>query len=304
MNESNQKQIEEKLNPTYYCGEDLYSDGEVEDELLEAVQKKDEIASMLLEGNSWPHLYHLSNVRENLLDWYDFNPEASLLEIGAGCGALTGLFCRKVKQVTAIDLSKKRSTINATRNKEMDNLEIYVGNFEDIKLEQKFDYVTLIGVFEYSIYYLSTKQPFVDMLKKVKSFLKPGGTLFLAIENKYGLKYFAGASEDHTGGFFDGIENYSNVDRVRTFSRNTLDNMLKQTGFQKNEFYYPMPDYKLPNEIYSDACLPSAGSIRNTMIAYDRERYIFFDESKAFDAICEDGLFPQFANSFLVISSL
>ena len=68
------------------------------------------------------------------------------LEIGAGCGAVTGLLCRKCDRVVAVDLSKKRSTINATRNRDCDNLEIMVGNFEDIQIEEKFDYVTLIGV--------------------------------------------------------------------------------------------------------------------------------------------------------------
>ncbi|MGN0482387.1 MAG: class I SAM-dependent methyltransferase [Lachnospiraceae bacterium] len=295
--------IEEKLNLTYYSGTDLYSDGEVEDELLEAAQHKEDIPKMLREGNSWPHLYHLSNMRENLLDWYDFDPDGTLLEIGAGCGALTGLFCRKTKHVTAIDLSKKRSTINATRNEDCDNLEIYVGNFEDIKLDQKFDYVTLIGVFEYSICYVNSKNPFLDMLKKAQAFLKPGGKLFIAIENKYGLKYFAGAREDHTGELFDGIENYHNVERVRTFSRNVLEDMLRQVGFRTNEFYYPMPDYKLPTQIFSDSYLPKPGDLRALSVAYDRDRYMFFNEAQAFGGICEDGLFPMFANSFLVISS-
>ena len=54
--------LEDKLNLTYYCGEDLYSDGDVEDELLEAAQHREEIPAMLRSGNSWPHLYHLSNV--------------------------------------------------------------------------------------------------------------------------------------------------------------------------------------------------------------------------------------------------
>lgn len=296
--------IEDKLNLTYYCGEDLYSDGDVEDELLEAVQDMDKVPELLRNSSSWPHLYHLSNIRENLLEWYDFDPEGTLLEIGAGCGAITGLFCRKTKHVTAIDLSKKRSTINATRNKDKNNLEIYVGNFEDIKLEEKFDYVTLIGVFEYSIYYVDSDEPFMDMLQKAKAFLKPGGKLIIAIENKYGMKYFAGAREDHTGEFFDGINNYDNVERVRTFSKGTLDGMLRKAGFARNEFYYPMPDYKLPTEIYSDDYLPSAGSLRNTVLAFDRDRYVMFNEAKAFDAVCQDGLFTQFANSFLIISSL
>ena len=35
--------IEDKFDLTFYCGEDLYSDGDVENELLEAVQEKDNI---------------------------------------------------------------------------------------------------------------------------------------------------------------------------------------------------------------------------------------------------------------------
>ena len=126
-------------------------------------------------------LYHLSDVRHNVLEWYDFDPEANLLEIGAGCGAITGLLCDKVKRVVCNDLSKRRSTINATRNGHKGNLEIYVGNFEDLQLEEKFDYVTLIGVFEYSGYYISQGEPYTAMLERVKRFLKPGGKLIIAI---------------------------------------------------------------------------------------------------------------------------
>lgn len=295
--------IEDKLNLTFYKGEDTYSDGPVEDELLEAVQDMSKVPEILMNGNSWPFLYHLSPIRENLLEWYDFNPQGSVLEIGAGCGAITGLFCRRLKRVVAIDLSKKRSTINATRNKEYSNLEIIVGNFEDVKIEEKFDYVTLIGVFEYSNYYINGEKPYEQMLESVKQYLKPDGKLLIAIENKYGLKYWSGATEDHTGNYFDGLKNYASVDRVRTFSKNQLTKLLIDSGFSKNEFYYPMPDYKLPNEIYSDNYLPQKGSLRNVSTSYDRERYELFEEELAFDDICEDGRFPEFANSFLVIST-
>lgn len=295
--------IEDKLNLTYYSGQDLYSDGDVEEELLAAVKDMDTVEQGLIEGNSWPHLYHLSKIRENILEWYDFDPKGSLLEIGSGCGALSGLFCEKVDHVVAIELSKRRSMINATRNEKHDNLTIMLGNFEDIRIEEKFDYVTLIGVFEYSICYINSENPFMDMLRRAKSFLKPGGKLIIAIENKYGLKYFAGASEDHTGRCFDGLENYVNVDRVRTFSRKTLEKMLVEAGFAANDFYYPMPDYKLPDEIYSDRHLPSFGSIRNACVSYDRDRYELIDERLFYDSACEDGSFQDFANSFLVIST-
>ena len=294
-----------KLNYEFYKWKDAYSDGDIEDKMLDIVKMCDtstELEEKLMKENEWAYLYHFSNIRQNVLDWYDFEKNANVLEIGAGCGAISGLFCRKTKKVTAVDLSKKRSYINAYRNKKYDNLEIIVGNFEDIEFKEKYDYISLIGVLEYSIYYIKSDNPFEDMLMKVKKLLKPGGKLLIAIENKYGLKYWAGATEDHTGGLYDGIQGYNGVDRVRTFSRDGLEKLLKKAGFETNEFYYPVPDYKLPLEIYSERYLPKPGDIKSNTPSYDRDRYMMFDETLVYDSLCEDGLFEQFANSFIVIS--
>jgi Dimethyladenosine transferase (rRNA methylation) len=72
-----------------------------------------------------------------------------VLEIGSGCGAITGALCEKAEKVTCIELSKKRSEINAWRHKDCENLTILMGNFQEIEpaLTEKYDYITLIGVF-------------------------------------------------------------------------------------------------------------------------------------------------------------
>ena len=292
------------LSYQYYHGSDEYTDGDVEDQILKLVQEKTNYEEeILLNGNNWAMLYHLSPIRENILEWYDFGKDKSLLEIGSGCGAVTGLFCRKLERVVAIDLSKKRSIINATRNREAENLEIVLGNFEDIHLEEKFDYVTLIGVLEYSIYYINSPAPFKDMLKKARAYLKPGGKLIVAIENKFGVKYWAGAREDHTGQANDGIEGYHGVGRVRTFSKRELTSLIREAGFSESEFYYPLPDYKLPLEVYSEHYFPKRYPISGNAPNYDRDRYVFFNEEKVMNELIRDGRFEEFANSFLVFCS-
>ena len=290
-----------KMNYTFYRGTDTYSDGEIEDRMLEIARSGRDFEEELIRENDWALLYHLSPIRENLLEWYDFGKGKSLLEIGAGCGALTGLFCRKLERVVAVDLSRKRSLINAARNREAENLEILVGNFEDIRMEEKFDYVTLIGVLEYSICYINSTDPFGDMLKRARSHLKPGGKLIVAIENKYGIKYWAGATEDHTGKPFDGITGYDGVDRVRTFSRKGLEKLLRDAGYGELQFYYPLPDYKLPTEIHSEKRLPKHYPVAGNTPNYDRDRINLFNEEKAMDELIREGLFEQYANSFLVI---
>ena len=145
-----------KLNMDFYSGNDDYNDGDIENEILEIVKTNNDFTDILAKDNRWPILCHLSPMRRNLLEWYEFN-NSSILEIGAGCGAMTGLFCENSKEVVAIELSKRRAEIIANRYKDRLNLEIIVGNLNDIKFERKFDYVTLIGVLEYAGKFTNTK---------------------------------------------------------------------------------------------------------------------------------------------------
>ncbi|MCX6991532.1 MAG: class I SAM-dependent methyltransferase [Kiritimatiellaeota bacterium] len=291
------------LNLQYYKGPDAYSDGTIEDELLKLVEKPQEFMAVLARDDRWPLLYHLAAERRNLLEWYPFRRDAALLEIGAGCGALTGLFAERVAQVTAVELSAKRSRIIERRYADRPNLEIMAGNFTDMVFERSFDYVTLIGVLEYTRAFIQTPDPYGRLLSRIAAVLKPGGVLIVAVENRLGLKYFAGARDDHTGRQFDGIEGYPAGGGAETFSRDELGRLLCAGGFTEQTFYYPHPDYKLPVEIFSDTFLPAANHMLADAPNYDQERLKLFSEQRAFSTIIRDGKFPQFANSFLVLAA-
>lgn len=292
------------LDLNLYSGTDLYSEGTSEDELLDAVKtyKPEAYNQLINEHKTWSFLYHLSHLRGNIIEWMDEIKDADVLEIGSGCGAITGVLADKAKTVTCVELSKKRSMINAYRNKEKNNINIKVGNFEDIEktLTMKYDVITLIGVFEYAASYISHKTPYTQFLDIIKKHLKPGGCIVIAIENKFGMKYWAGCKEDHTGRFFEGIEGYSHTEGVRTFSKKELEEIFSQCGFKNFSFYYPYPDYKLPVAIYSDEYLPKAGELQTNMRNFDGDRVIAFDESKVFDNMIRDGKFAFFSNSFLI----
>lgn len=289
------------LDYEYYSGENYYSDGDDIEEKLLDICKSGRREAALRESCLWPVLYHLSDIRGNILEWYPFEKDADVLEIGSGCGAVTGYLCRKAGHVVGIELSKRRALINAYRNQECKNLKIVVGNFKEINLEKKFDYVTLTGVLEYAGSYMGGERPYEEMLERAKGYLKPGGKIMIAIENKMGLKYLNGAKEDHTGRPFAGIEDYRDTDGVRTFSRPELCSLLKKVGIDNYKFYYPSPDYKLPDSLYSDAYMPQMGDIRTWGKNYDSVRVALYNEGIAFDQVCRDGKFDYFSNSFLVI---
>lgn len=292
-----------RLDLSCYTGKDTYSDGAIEDELLLAA-RKGKLQELMEADNRWPVLYHATPDRENLLGWLPIDKNARVLEIGSGCGALTGLLCRKAAQVETVEISPRRAEIAAYRWHEAENLTIHVGNLAEIPFEKKFDLITLIGVLEYAPSFTHTARPCEDFLASIKRLLAPGGKLVIAIENRLGLKYWSGAPEDHTSRRFDGITGYQGVSHVRTFSKKELTEMLTSCGLAGLSWYYPYPDYKLPLCLHSPRLLPTAADFANNPnLSYDQSRWELFPEKEVFAQLLPAGLYEEMANSFLVICS-
>jgi len=294
-----------KFNLTWSETDDIYSDGDVEDLLISIIAENEpeHYTNVIAEKFSWATYYHLTNTRANIVNWYPFKKDASVLEIGCGFGAITGTLCNKCKKVTAVELSERRATGALLRCREYDNLEIIVGNLNDIQFTEKYDYITLIGVLEYQGKYTKTDNPYVDFLKTIKALLKPDGKLLIAIENQFGIKYWCGTREDHTGIPFDGLNNYvlSNSG-IRTFSKGKLEKIIKESGFKNTFFYYPMPDYKLPKIIYSEKRLMSDEADKYEIKPYSSvgNNSVIAVETELYKELSDNGVFEFFANSFMV----
>ena len=233
---------------------------------------------LLQENPNLDYLYAFSDIRENLLEWYEFHEAGSLLQVGADYGALTGLYSRRVRQVTVLDPDRGTLSVCRLRNEEQENIRYIAGDLDSLE-EEDFDYVVMVG---------SLRPPYDRQIQKAKSLLKPEGKLILSLCNRLGLKYQAGAVPDK--------------DRL---SREELRELLcGEDGRQgKVEFYYPMPDYRLPITLYSDGYLPGKGDLTHAILAYDYPKYLRFDLGKMFDEVCEGKQFETFANSFLTIWS-
>ena len=294
-----------KLDLTHYPGEDLYCDGDVEDALLEITRDyaRVEYQRIIEERKSWPILYHLSPLRENIVEWLPIGKDMKVLEIGSGCGAITGALAHKAGEVTCIDLSGKRSRINAYRHMDADNVTIHVGNFQDIEpdLPCDYDYICLIGVFEYAQAYIESEKPYESFLHIVGKHLKAEGHIAIAIENQFGLKYWAGCREDHLGTYFSGLENYPEGGVVRTFTQDGLIGIAKRCGFEQAQMYYPYPDYKFMTCLFSEERLPKMGELSSNLRNFDRDRLLLFDEKKVYDTIIQEGQFPLFSNSYMLL---
>lgn len=295
-----------------------YLDG-AESYLKEVLMSADDLGLLSDELKSrikdWPTLYHLSPYRATILDCFDFqNREAKVLELGAGCGAVTRWLGEHFRDVHAVEGSFQRASIARLRCRDLSNVKVYAANFFDIEFEKQFDIVTLIGVLEYSHLYhpVHKEKPHeaaLSTLQLIHRGIKDQGILLLAIENKLGLKYFSGAKEDHSGKLFDGIQGYPDIKTPVSYSAAELSNLLLSAGFTSIDFYLPFPDYKLVQTIFNAQKLaPHTHHYLYNWIKtpfpdrVTQQRTLLFNENLALREISKAGLLKDLSNSFLIIA--
>jgi len=290
-----------------------YSDGTaVEKYMAEVLRNASDLATDSLELRrairDWPTLVHLDAGRANLLRPLEKHLKGSVLEIGAGCGAITRYLGECGASVVSLEGSSRRAAIAASRCRDLPNVQVYCDNVANLQTDTRFDVVALIGVLEYSRVFIDGADPVRKMLSYCAEFLQPDGLLIVAIENQLGLKYFAGAFEDHTARAFHGIMDLYTSNSPVTFGRRELTRRLRESGFANCKFLYPLPDYKLPELILHEEAfaeesldffgLLQAASARNQARDYDR----LFAEATAWPVLVRNGLAQDFANSFLVVA--
>lgn len=254
---------------------------------------------VLLEEDDWEVLYRLSPIRKNIISWYDFEKEKSILDIGCRTGAVTEVFCEKGLKVTVIENSEIELKLCQERLYPYRENMIYLSEPSEAQAGS-YEYVSLIGTLENVVQYVKGEDPIQHLMNFAKKSLKLSGKMFVAFDNKYAIRSYAGMPDLHTGKLFEGIQGYPG-ESVRAFSCQEIEYKIRKAGFDKIEYYYPFPDYELPLQIFSDKYLPKMDEITESAASYKWPRMQLFDEVLAYSSICKDGLFPQFSNSYLMV---
>lgn len=281
----------------------VYSDGEVTEKKMLDIAKEypEDLSQDYISDNSEYTLNNtFSSVRHNILNWYPFNKDADILEVGAGMGSITGMLCDVAKSVTALEMSSSRADVIRARYPERTNLEIVSADITQWECEKRYDYVIAIGVLEYAAVFSDHENPFVFFLECLRKFLKKDGRVLFAIENRFGLKYWVGGSEDHLQKPFAGLEGYLEPGTPKTFSKKELEMMASEAGFAESRFYYIYPDYKFPEVVFTDEFKPSYTALQKVSFTYSKNSILSFDEKKVYKDLIENDVWQFFANSYLV----
>jgi predicted O-linked N-acetylglucosamine transferase (SPINDLY family)/SAM-dependent methyltransferase len=270
----------------------------------------DELAA---KATDWPSYYHLTSQRANLLrPFADKIAGGKVLELGAGCGAITRFLGELGGEVVVVEGSPNRARIIGQRCAELPNVNVFCDLIQSYETDEKFDVVTLIGVLEYAQVYVKEADPLRTLLQKAKAFLKEDGMLIVAIENQLGLKYFNGAPEDHMGQAMYGInDSYSTTSPI-TFGRVELDALIRSVGFETTELYVPLPDYKTPVTVIYPEGFNTAhkaagwdiGALAAGSVVHDRQspRHPTFSLENAWKVLARNNLVEDMANSFMFVA--
>jgi SAM-dependent methyltransferase len=295
-----------------------YSDGDAaEDYILQCIRQAKDVSDNSSElvrcARDWPSYYHLAAGRANHIRVLDLPYDIAILELGAGCGAVSRYLAENHRTLHAIEGSPRRALIARERCRGLDNAKVYCADFRELELEPNYDIVLLNGVLEYAPVLFGDRGRAPDeataaLLRLAGSALAANGAAIIAIENKIGLKYWCGAGEDHTGRLYDGIHGYPTPGTARTYSRRELTKLLAASGLGDSRFFSCFPDYKFASSILaSDNGAPSDRYFHN-WIPYPAEtpgldRQYLIHEGLAARTLNDAGLIHELANSFLVVAA-
>ncbi len=286
-----------------------YADG-AEERLAEIVGAATDISSSSQElaeaATDWGTTYSLVPTRSNIVRALDLRPDMKVLEIGCGCGPITRYLGEQCGTVDSVEPMEARAAVARLRTRDLDSVEVFVGTLDDVPAEPVYDVVVVVGVLEYVGQGTLDPAPYARFLAQCHAVLRDGGTLVLAIENPLGVKYIAGAVEDHTNRPFDSLEDYALLSPARTFTRRALDEMLGAAGFG-SEFLAAFPDYKLPRAVMADELFRRSDQLAENLPRFPSPDYLvprmnLADEALTWRTLVQSGVAEHFANSFVALA--
>ncbi|MBU0501847.1 MAG: class I SAM-dependent methyltransferase, partial [Candidatus Margulisbacteria bacterium] len=144
--------------------------------------------------------------------YLSLTPTSRVLDLGSGLGSYSFALAPRVASVVAADVTQTSLEfikLRASQDKVENLTTVQIEPLDYAKLpfpDQSFDAIIMNGVLEWVGSHLDRGDPLrlqENCLREVRRVLKPGGEIWLGIENRFGQRYFKGFPDDHLK-YYDG----------------------------------------------------------------------------------------------------
>ncbi len=258
---------------------------EIEKRIIQYIKKypESEYLKVLEQDSEIEVILALSKIRKNIISWYPFSKECTILEVGSNLGEITRGLCQKAKKVVAVEENSEKQEVIRVRNKEIKNLEI-ANSLSGI--EEKFDYITVIGLEKLN------KEPRI-ILNDLKKYIKPDGKILIATNNKFSANYISKLNSKN-----ETIEFVSE----KLYSLPELNKQIEQAGFKYKKVYYPITDYKMANAIFCDDNQIIENIVSRNIVYNDEGTIKLYEQNNLYRELAKENIeyLKMFLNSFFI----
>ncbi|WP_308723303.1 adenylyltransferase/cytidyltransferase family protein [Paenibacillus polysaccharolyticus] len=240
---------------------------------------------------------YLSDIPNSLFAWYPFESTSNVLVVGGSFGAFLTNICRRTQNTIVVEKDGYRAYFLQKRMKDIMNLSVIhcdVMDFQKKESEQVFDYI--IWAIDESVDRLREKD-YEAYFLAMKSMLSPNGKILAVIPNRFGARFFCGERDAESDLPFEGItDNHSGTYR---FTRSELLHFLDELSFKSVKLYYPFPDYRNPQLIYTDDHPPTEDISERlkSYISKNEERVL--SERILYRKLAQNNVLTTFSNYFI-----
>ena len=253
------------------------------------------------------------NVERSNWHWLvDLPPDSRALDLGAGTGTNSHGLARRYREVVAVEpvLERVEFMQHRFRQERLENVRILRSSLWELPFAaESFDLVAMNGVLEWVAEGRKGDPGRLQeaALSNVVRMLRPGGYLYLGIENRLSLGYFVGYADPHCGLPFVTVlprplahwyarRRGQNGYRNYLYSSRGYRKLLRQAGFSRVEVYLALPSYNDPK-----ALIPLDSKIFSY---YSRSFTGSTDRLRDFvrSALLKTGILQHFEYSFAIVA--
>ena len=213
-------------------------------------------------ANELELLSTILEMRKNIISWYPFSKNDSILLLNTNC--------RNIIQ----ELLQKTG-------------EVVVGNKGLVNINNKFDYIIIIGI-------ENLEESLENTLKNIKHMLKENAKILIAADNKYALNNICKLKNINCS--------TKNCISSNKYSLKRLISEIEYAGFKNKKIYYPFTDYKFTNVIFTDEKLTDGYNILRNISYNSKSNIKFFNQNDIYIKLLEDNNqgFKEIANSYFI----